>query len=170
MRSVQRVKDGPIVTGTKDMLEQTRQFYVDLYTDVGIEDEAQETMLSTTTSKLIKTQAELCEGAVTHDEITEAVKQTQNDKSSGTDGLMYEFYKAFWHLLGKDLVQVYHNSFEQMMSPDSQNYGLLTLLFKMGERALLSNWRPISLPNTDFKILAKALSTRLGKVLAHISS
>ena len=29
MRSVQRVKDGPIVTGTKNMLEQTRQFYVD---------------------------------------------------------------------------------------------------------------------------------------------
>ena len=55
-----------------------------------------------------------------------------------------------------------------MMLPDSQNYGLLTLLVKKGERALLSNWRPISLLNTDSKILAKALSTRLGKVLAHI--
>ena len=50
MRSVQRVKDGPIVTGTKDMLEQTRQFYVDLYTDEGIEDEAQETILINVTS------------------------------------------------------------------------------------------------------------------------
>ena len=161
MRSVQRVKDGPIVTGTKDMLEQTRQFYVDLYTDEGIEDDAQETMFSKINSKLNKNQAELCEGAVTHNEITEAVKQTQN-------GLTYEFYKAFWHLLGKDLVQVFNNSFEQMRLPDSQNYGLLTLLFKKGERALLSNWRPISLLNTDYKILAKALSTRLGKVLAHI--
>ena len=55
-----------------------------------------------------------------------------------------------------------------MRLPESQNYGLLTLLFKKGERALLSNWRPISLLNTDYKILAKALSTRLGKVLAHI--
>ena len=52
MRSVQRVIDGPIVTGTKDMLEQTRQFYVDLYTDEGIEDNAQETMLSRITPKL----------------------------------------------------------------------------------------------------------------------
>ena len=168
MRSVQRVKDGPIVTGTKDMLEQTRQFYVDLYTEEGIEVDAQETMLSKITSTLTKNQAELCEGAVTHDEITEAVKQTQNDKSPGTDGLTYEFYKAFWHLLGKDLVQVFNNSFEQMRLPESQNYGLLTLLFKKGERTLLSNWRPISLLNTDYKILAKALSTRLGKVLAHI--
>ena len=107
MRSVQRVKDGPIVTGTKDMLEQTRQFYVDLCTDERIEDNAQETMLSKITSKLTKTQAELCEGEVTHEEFTEAVKQTQNDKSPGTDGLTYEFYKTFWHLLGKDLVQVF---------------------------------------------------------------
>ena len=168
MRSVQRVKDGPIVTGTKDMLKQTRKFYVDLYTEEGIEDDAQETMLSKITSKLTKNQAELCEGAVTHDEITEAVKQTQNDKSPGTDGLTYEFYKDFWHLLGKDLVQVFNNSFEQMRLADSQNYGLLTLLFKKGERALLSKWLPILLLNTDYKILAKALSTRLGKVLAHI--
>ena len=78
MRSVQCVKDGPIVTGTKDMLEQTRQFYVDLNTDGGIEDDAQETMLSKITSKLTKTQAELCEGAVTHNEITEVVKQTKS--------------------------------------------------------------------------------------------
>ena len=168
MRNVQHVKDGPILTGTKDMLEQTRQFYVDLYTDEGIEDDAQETMLSKITLKLTKNQAELCEGAVIYEEITEAVKQTQNDKSLGTDGLTYEFYKAFWHLLGKDLVQVFNNSFEQMRLPDSQNYGLLTLLFRKGERALLSNWRLISLLNTDYKILAEALSTSLGKVLAHI--
>ena len=121
MRSVQCIKDGPIVTGTKDMLEQTRQFYVDLYTDEGIEDDAQETMLSKITLKLTKNQAKLCEGAVTHEEITEAVKQTQNDKSPGTDGLTYEFYKAFWHLLGNNLVQVFNNSFEHMRLPDSQN-------------------------------------------------
>ena len=73
MRSVQRIKDGPIVTGTKDMLEQTRQFYVDLYTGEGIGDNAQETMLSKITSKLTKTQAKLSKGEVTYDEITEAV-------------------------------------------------------------------------------------------------
>ena len=31
MRSVRRFKDGFMVTGTGDMLEQTRQFYVDLH-------------------------------------------------------------------------------------------------------------------------------------------
>ena len=131
MRSVQRSKDGPIVTGTGDMLERTRQFYVDLYTEEGVEESAK--------TKLTADQARLCEGEVTHEEITHTVKQVKNDKSPGRDGLTYEFYKSFWQLLGKDPVQVFNHSFETKELPDSQNYGLLTLLFKKGDRALLSN-------------------------------
>ena len=170
MRNVQRLKDGPIVTGTGDMLKETRQFYVDLYTEEGIEESVQDMMLNKMKTKLTDEQAQLCEGEVSHDEITQAVSQTQNDRSPGTDGLTYEFYKSFWHLLEKDLVKVFNHSFENKELPDSQKYGLLTLLFKKGERALLSSWRPISLLNTDYKILAKALSVRLSKVLANIVS
>ena len=61
-------------------------------------------MLNKIKSKLTDEQAQSCEGEVSFDEITEAVSQTQNDKSPGTDGLTYEFYKTFWHLIGKDLV------------------------------------------------------------------
>ena len=74
MRSVQRFKNGPTVMGTGDMLEQTRQFYVDLYTEEGVEESAQDTMLSKIKTKLTADQAQLCEGTVTHDEITHAVK------------------------------------------------------------------------------------------------
>ena len=87
MRSVQRFKDGPMVMGTGDILEQTRQFYVDLYTEEGVEESAQDTMLSKIKTKLTSEQAQLCEGEVTHEEITYAVKQAKNDKSPGTDGL-----------------------------------------------------------------------------------
>ena len=170
IRSVQRLKDGPIVTGTGDMLKETRQFYVDLYTEEEIEESAQDMMLNKIKTKLTDEQAQFCEGEVSCDEITQAVSQTQNDRSPGTDGLTYEFYKSFWHLFGKDLVKVFNHSFENKELPESQKYGLLTLLFKKGERALLSNWRPISLLNTGYKILAKALSVRLSKVLANIVS
>ena len=105
-----------------------------------MEESAQETMLSKIKTKLTAEQAQLCEGEVTHEEITQAVTQSQNDKSPGTDGLTYEFYKSFWQLLGKDLVQVFNHSFKNKELRESQDYGLLTLLFKKGERALLSNW------------------------------
>ena len=143
MRSVQLVKDGEIYTETDDMVKQTRNFYTDLYTEEGVEEEAQETLLDKIKVKLTKEEAEICEGAVTYDEVTSALKQTQNDKSPGTDGITYEFYKAFWHLLGKDLVGVLQDSFQQNNLTKTQNMGLLTLLFKKGDRALLCNWRPI---------------------------
>ena len=87
------------------MLRETRQFYVDLYTEEGIEESAQDTMLNKIKSKLTDEQAQSCEGEVSYDEITEAVSQTQNDRSPGTDGLTYEFYKSFWHLLEKILLK-----------------------------------------------------------------
>ena len=45
-----------------------------------------------------------------------------------------------------------------------------SLLFKKGDPENLENWRPISLLNTDYKILAKALALRLQIVLPNIIS
>lgn len=46
--------------------------------------------------------------------------------------------------------------------------GLITLLYKKGDRTDLKNWRPISLLNCDYKILAKMISSRLAHVLEDI--
>jgi hypothetical protein len=49
--------------------------------------------------------------------------------------------------------------------PDSQSLAVITLLYKNGEKADIKNWRPISLLNVDFKILAKCLANRLKKCM-----
>ena len=45
---------------------------------------------------------------------------------------------------------------------------LSSLLFKKRDRTQLKNWRPVTLLNTDYKILTKALSNRLQQVLTLI--
>ena len=41
------------------------------------------------------------------------------------------------------------------------NHGLITLFSKGGKREVLGNWKPITLLNVVYKILAKALQQRL---------
>ena len=47
----------------------------------------------------------------------------------------------------------------------SQYKGVLTLLHKSGEREDIRNWRPLTLLNSDYKIIAKILAERLKVVL-----
>ena len=51
---------------------------------------------------------------------------------------------------------------------ESQYRGMITLLFKKGEREDIRNWRPITLLNVDYKIISKILAERLKKVLPKI--
>jgi hypothetical protein len=41
------------------------------------------------------------------------------------------------------------------------NKGIITFIPKSGDRARLNNWRPITLLNSVYKILAKVLAGRL---------
>ena len=50
------------------------------------------------------------------------------------------------------------------LSP-TQKRGILNLIFKKYDKTLLSNWRPITFLNTDYKILAHVLANRLNKVI-----
>lgn len=44
---------------------------------------------------------------------------------------------------------------------------MISLIYKKGEKQLLKNYRPISLTNTDYKIIACVLAKRLQKILAN---
>lgn len=47
----------------------------------------------------------------------------------------------------------------------SQRLAVLSLIHKKGERSQLTNYRPISLTNTDYKIIAFIFARRLQKVI-----
>lgn len=89
----------------------------------------------------------------------------ENNRSPGLDGLSTNFYKCFWPILGSEITQVYNYAFDNEHPPLTQRRGVISLLFKKGDRTQLQNWRPITLLNTDYKILTKALANRLKHTL-----
>ena len=99
-------------------------------------------------------------------EIGKALKQLKNDKSPGNDGFTTNFYKFFWPDIKHLLFESYNYSFETGMLTNDQKRGILNLIPKADkDLRFLKNWRPVSLLNTDYKILTKALANRIQKVL-----
>ena len=90
----------------------------------------------------------------------------QNEKSPGEDGFKVEFYKFFFELLENDVIESLNAAFVLRELSISQRRGIITLLPKEdGSLLELSNWRPITLLNTDYKIASKGIAKRLEAVL-----
>jgi hypothetical protein len=79
-------------------------------------------------------------------------------------------YQSFINFFGKQLKMnlLVCEIFNEKQLNNSQNRGVLTLLFKSGERENICNWRPLTLLNTDYKIIAKMLAERLKTVLPNL--
>ena len=84
-----------------------------------------------------------------------------NGKSPGTDGFTVDWYKFFWCDIKSFVFDSLNFAYTKGELSVDQHRGIITLIPKKGKsRTLLKNWRPISLLNTDYKILTKALATR----------
>ena len=68
------------------------------------------------------------------------------------------------------MTSVFNEALGNEKLSDSQNQGILTLLHKKGDSQLLKKYRPISLLNTDYKILMHILANRMHKVLHQLIS
>ncbi len=100
-------------------------------------------------------------GPITYKEVEAVIKKLCPGKSPGSDGLTASFYKHFAELLSPVLEVVFNKIFDEKSLTFSQHLAIIILLFKKGDDSLLPNYRPISLMNTDYKIVAYILTVRL---------
>ena len=114
--------------------------------------------------------ASSCEGLLTENECYKALMSMPNNKTPGSDGLSAEFYKCFWEDINNLVINSLNEGFEKNELSETQKQGNLILLYKKGDKRLLDNWRPISLLNIDYKILAKVICKRLQNVINKIIS
>ena len=100
-----------------------------------------------------------------------ALKVAPRGKRPGCDGLPYEFYHAFWRHLAEPMAAAFNDPF---LSPaahpqlsESNRTGLIVLIYKEGgkDRADPDSYRPITLLNTDVKLVAKVMVQRMGQAL-----
>ena len=107
-------------------------------------------------------EAASCEG--------DALKQVGLNKSPRLDGLPYEVYMRMSHMFVPILTDMFNHWFAQGAIPGSVTKGVITLLKKGGRHVWegLDDYRPITLLNTELKILARVLANRLQLVISDL--
>ena len=159
---------GQPVTDSKGLLRTVTAFYTGLYKDEKTSPEALKLVVDTISTTITEEERGFCDGLFTVDELSEAVRQLKSGKSPGLDGIPIELYRSFWHICKDDFMEMANTVLSEGTLSVSQQTGVIRLLHKQGSCSDLSNWRPISLLNSDYKVIDKCLSNRLKYVLPSI--
>jgi hypothetical protein len=156
---------GQVVTSSIQIARAWVAFYGALFSAQELIMSEQDFFLSTIERQLTGEERQLCEGELSLAECKAALDGMGRGKSPGVDGFPAEFYQRFWPLIGQDYVDVMNACYSSGRLSATQRSGMITLLYKKGDRLDMKNWRPITLLCVDYKIAAKAISNRVLHVL-----
>ncbi|KAL0740221.1 hypothetical protein Bca4012_081734 [Brassica carinata] len=98
-------------------------------------------------------------------EIKEALFSINPDKAPGPDGFSASFYQTFWDIIGADVAADIQAFFVYGSLDPRQNETHVRLIPKITAPKRVSDYRPIALCNTHYKIIAKLLTRRLQPLL-----
>ena len=144
-----------------EILEEEKRFYETLYKSENIDEQSlsgSTFFKSENISPLKEEEIQMCEGLVSENECLNALKEFKNAKSPGSDGFSAEFYRFFWPELGPEMVASFNYGFRTGTLSISQRRGIISFIPKKNkDKTLLENLRPVSLLNTDYKILTKTM-------------
>nr|GEX25757.1 RNA-directed DNA polymerase, eukaryota [Tanacetum cinerariifolium] len=106
------------------------------------------------------------ESDVSNEEIKRAVWDCRIDKSPGPDGFTFGFFRRFWNLIENDVYDAVKYFFTYGVIPKGCNSS--ALIPKIPDANTVKDFRPISLIESLYKIVAKNLANRLVGVLGDI--
>lgn len=166
MSSIMLPEENRISTDPRRILQACADFYSRLYAEdqstLSPTQVVQDAIDQLDHPKLSDQARDCLEAPPTTEELKKALKQLNFNKSPGTDGLPPEFYIQFWDLLSPHLIRSYQYSFGEGLLSVEQRRGVVTLIPKKDvDRCQISNWRPVTLLNTDYKIWTKMMALRL---------
>ena len=163
--------EGVKITRHKQILQEIENFYQKLYQSeyAGSNELFRDFVHPLQLGKLSDDDKESLEGELTITECRQILKTFNFGKSPGEDGFTVEFYTKFSELLASDLVESLNTAYSRGELSISQRRGVVTLIPKADSDTLkLTNWRPITLLNVDYKIASKAIATQIKKVLPQL--
>ena len=108
--------------------------------------------------------------AVCEEEVCSALRRLPPGSASGEDGIPVDLYRGHAEHIAPLLSRLFTAIGTQQAAPPEFLLGAITFIHKKGPVDDPANYRPITLLNADYRILARALATRAGAALDDVIS
>ncbi|MCP3679804.1 MAG: reverse transcriptase family protein, partial [Gammaproteobacteria bacterium] len=175
---IEHAQDGqpPIIEVIKDQAAiegKITSFYSNLYSRRDSEASAARLEQFIKNSPLIKKlsqeQREKLDMKISEAEVSNYLRGMRNNVAPGSSGYTGNFYKAFWTILKQRIMNAIHKTKEVNCLSASQKIGIVQIIPKADKNLkLLTNWRPLTLLNTFYKLISGVLANRLKSVLDYL--
>ena len=157
---------GQICDEQRRILQEQHNFYHELYSK---DNNISFKLINSTDKKISETQAQMLDADIQDSEYRDALKSLKNGKCPGGDGLSTEFYKLYWTEIKDLLLPMFKTVIETGKLGVSSRRGLMQLIPKKGKDSrYIKNMRPLTLLNTDYKILATVMASRVKQILPDV--
>lgn len=97
----------------------------------------------------------------TEEEVKAALGKGSAKSAPGPDGLPYGVYRSMADLFIPLLMKLFQEMWSGEAVGNSFWQGVMMLLYKGGDPTRIENWRPITINNTDYRILTRLINSRI---------
>ena len=160
------VVEGKEIENQEQILQYQKDFYQELYEE---DKEVKFTLKNNYGIYVPEDIVVLQEEQITAKEVREAMMQMNNNKTPGEDGIPVDFYKVFWSQIQQVFMDMLFEVYRQNKLHSTARKGILNLIPKANkDTRQIKNLRPITLLNTDYKIIEKVIANKMIPALEHI--
>ena len=163
---------GTLVSGDREMANIMVRYWADISKAPVTIPAAEAEVLDALRTRCTKFEASDAQRAgsetITAEEVRKAMKGMKPNSAPGVDGIPLEAFRLHKQATSQLLARLFTAMGTSGMLPADFHLGAITFIFKSGNKSDPANYRPITLLNTDYRILTRILAMRLGPVMGKV--
>ena len=162
-----RDENGQLQTTTRGILNTFVGYMKRKYGPIRVDDECVDEMVKAGHLRVVERWSDILNMPITAEELQTVVHRVTGNQAPGRDGICMEFFKKNWSAI-KDMLLVFNQMYSTGNIREQQKHGIVVCIPKATAPKTPADYKPITLLNTDYKILARIVASRLRPILAEL--